>query len=117
MTVRGKLVRDHIPEIIRSDGREPSTRTAEADEYRILLRRKLVEEVEEFLQSEDAEEIADILEVLLALAAERGLTAADLEGIRQRKYEERGGFSARIVWLGNAEGDGRYSSHDADEFD
>ena len=59
----GKLVRDKIPEIIRSKGVEPITYVADAEEYAARLRDKLAEEVEEFIASDnDPEELADILE-------------------------------------------------------
>ena len=92
-----KLVRDRIPEIIRKSGKEPETEVvpqAEAIEY---LARKLREEADEYLESREAEELADVLEVVYALAAETGLTLADLEALRARKAAERGAFHQRIV--------------------
>jgi predicted house-cleaning noncanonical NTP pyrophosphatase (MazG superfamily) len=62
---QGKLVRDKIPQIIRTKGLEPVIYAADAEEYGVRLRAKLREEVEEFLDSgSDPEELADILEVL-----------------------------------------------------
>lgn len=101
---RGKLVRDGIPDIIRATGGQPVVRVADDDEYRALLRDKLLEEVDEFLASGEPEELADVLEVLLALAAEHGLTDGALEDLRRDKHRDRGGFDARTVWLGNADG-------------
>jgi len=97
-----KLVRDKIPQIIRDTGAAPVIRIADAEEYRGLLRAKLVEEVEEFLASEDPSELADILEVLLALAGDLGVDRDHLEKLRIAKTFERGGFAGRIVWSGNA---------------
>ncbi|MDI5937323.1 MULTISPECIES: nucleoside triphosphate pyrophosphohydrolase [unclassified Micromonospora] len=102
-----KLVRDKIPEIVRERGAEPVTRIAGADEYRGLLRDKLVEEVDEFLDSEDPHELADVLEVLLALASDLGVDRDQLEKLRMAKVSERGGFSRRIVWSGNTPADGQ----------
>lgn len=96
-----KLVRDGIPQIIRSRGDEPLVRVANRREYRHLLHDKLTEEVDEFLASEDPEELADILEVVLALATELGVDGAQLEELRAAKAAERGGFAGRIVWHGN----------------
>jgi predicted house-cleaning noncanonical NTP pyrophosphatase (MazG superfamily) len=99
---RGKLIRDRIPEIIRGKGEEPLTRVAETAEYGKLLRDKLVEEVEEFLASEgDPEELADILEVVMALADGLGIGQTRLEKLRANKAADRGAFSERIVWSGN----------------
>jgi predicted house-cleaning noncanonical NTP pyrophosphatase (MazG superfamily) len=99
---QGKLVRDKIPQIIRSKGVEPVIYTAGNEEYRTRLRDKLREEVEEFLASDsDPEELADILEVLYALAEQAGTDRQQLEELRAAKAEERGGFAERIIWSGN----------------
>lgn len=98
-----KLVRDRIPEIIRASGREPLVEVATGAEFGQLLRAKLQEEVAEFLDSGTPEELADILEVLHALAREVGVTPDSLEELRRTKAEERGGFSEGYVWSGNRE--------------
>jgi predicted house-cleaning noncanonical NTP pyrophosphatase (MazG superfamily) len=100
----GKLVRDRIPQIIRADGAEPVTYTAGRQEYRDRLRDKLGEEVAEFLEADDAkapEALADVLEVVHALATDLGVDPRQLEKIREVKASERGGFADRIVWTGN----------------
>jgi predicted house-cleaning noncanonical NTP pyrophosphatase (MazG superfamily) len=102
VTVAGKLVRDKIPDVIRASGVEPLTRVADDAEYARLLRDKLVEEVGEFLDSDDPAELADVFEVVLALAATFGVDRDGLEALRASKQAERGGFGQRIVWLGNA---------------
>lgn len=98
----GKLVRDKIPEIIRAEGLEPVVRVAGAEEYAARLRDKLREEVEEFLASDDdPEELADILEVLHALARQIGVSPEKVEELRAAKAAKRGGFAERIIWSGN----------------
>jgi NTP pyrophosphatase (non-canonical NTP hydrolase) len=47
------------------------------------------------------EELADVLEVVLALAADLGLDAGGLERLRAAKAAERDSFSERIVWRGS----------------
>lgn len=99
---QGKLVRDNIPQIIRAKGLEPVIYAADAEEYGTRLRDKLREEVEEFLASDsDPAELADILEVLYALAEQAGIDRQQLEKLRAAKAEERGGFADRIIWSGN----------------
>ncbi|MFE5720356.1 nucleoside triphosphate pyrophosphohydrolase [Streptomyces erythrochromogenes] len=104
MLLEGKLVRDRIPEIIREDGFEPQVYVAEPAEYRARLHAKLTEEVLE-VQEADAttapDELADVLEVVYALAADYGIDHQQLEKIRQDKADQRGGFADRIVWTGN----------------
>lgn len=99
---QGKLVRDKIPQIIRSKGQEPVMYIADMQEYYIRLRDKLREEVEEYLTSDnDREELADILEVVYALARVAGTEQQQLEKLRAAKAEERGGFVDRIIWFRN----------------
>jgi predicted house-cleaning noncanonical NTP pyrophosphatase (MazG superfamily) len=99
-----KLVRDRVPEIIRAKGEVPIVYHAEPDEYRQRLRDKLVEEVDEFLAEGEAEreaaleELADVLEVVHALAVELGSSAEELEQIRSTKAAERGAFADRVIW-------------------
>jgi predicted house-cleaning noncanonical NTP pyrophosphatase (MazG superfamily) len=94
-----KLVRDKIPDIIARRGDRPVTRILEADAYRRELRRKLEEEVAEFGESGQVEELVDILEVVYALAAAEGATQLELEEMRGRKRSERGGFDRRILLI------------------
>jgi predicted house-cleaning noncanonical NTP pyrophosphatase (MazG superfamily) len=45
--------------------------------------------------------LADVLEVVLALAADLGRDTGGLERLRSAKAAERGSFTERIVWCGN----------------
>jgi predicted house-cleaning noncanonical NTP pyrophosphatase (MazG superfamily) len=92
-----KLVRDRIPEIIRKRGGVPLTHTADDPEYGQKLKEKLREEVKEFLEKDTAEELADILEVIEALCAFRGIDREELERLRRQKAAERGGFRGRVI--------------------
>jgi predicted house-cleaning noncanonical NTP pyrophosphatase (MazG superfamily) len=104
VAAKEKLVRDRVPQIIRAQGDEPIVRIAGPGEYRELLRAKLVEEAHEVVTADDAhvhEELADVLEVVLAIAADLDLDAGGLEKLRVAKAIERGSFTERTVWGGN----------------
>ena len=92
----GKLVRDKIPDIIAKNGDQSVTRILTGDAYRKELGRKLQEEAIEFRESGQTEELADILEVVYALAAVEDVSQFQLEEIRSRKRKERGGFDQGI---------------------
>ncbi|GAA3572013.1 nucleoside triphosphate pyrophosphohydrolase [Nonomuraea rosea] len=95
----GKLVRDKIPDIIRQDGREPAVTVLGEAEYRAALVAKLFEEATEVSEAspmEVAEEIADVYEVLRALAAANRYEWAAIEKTAKAKREERGGFQDRL---------------------
>jgi predicted house-cleaning noncanonical NTP pyrophosphatase (MazG superfamily) len=97
-----KLVRDKIPEILNGKGVSYEKRIANDTEYRTELIKKLVEESHEFAEAGLPEELADVLEVIVAL---RTLSEyADVEQIREQKKEDRGGFKERFILKGD---DGR----------
>lgn len=97
--IYNKLVRDHIPEIIRAKGGECQTRILSDEEYKDALDKKLGEELAEYLDSHNPEELADLLEVIYACAALQDLCPADLEQIRADKAEKRGGFKDKILLI------------------
>ena len=96
MTDYHKLVRDKIPEIIRANGEEPVTRILTDDEYLPALIAKLKEETAEFEVDHSVEELADIAEVLQALANAIGQSPNAVEQARKEKATKRGGFEQRI---------------------
>jgi predicted house-cleaning noncanonical NTP pyrophosphatase (MazG superfamily) len=92
-----KLVRDKIPEYIKSRGGKPVTHIAGNEEYWRKLREKLQEEVNEFLEAESPQEIADIYEVLDAMCDWKQFDRNQVQDIKKTKLEERGGFQNRII--------------------
>ena len=97
----GKLVRDRIPEIIRSSGGDPAIRVLDDDAYARALRAKLLEEAGELHAATGDDvvtEAADVLEVVLAILRTNGLDLGDLIAARDAKLLERGGFD-RGLWL------------------
>ena len=94
-----KLVRDRIPEIIAASGKSAVWDVLGETECRTKLLEKLTEETAEYTASQEAEELADLLEVIYALAELDGITPSQLEAIRQEKAASRGGFSKRIRLL------------------
>lgn len=97
MTTLRKLVRDGIPDIIRAGGETPVTHIATPGEYRRALRAKLREEMAEYFESGDIDELADILEVVYALGRLDGCDPAQLDAVRERKAAHRGTFSGRVM--------------------
>lgn len=94
--IHNKLVRDNIPLIIEAAGKQAVTRVLSDEEYLAELDRKLTEECAEYQADKNVEELADVLEVLYAIAAARGYSEQELERMRAAKAEKRGGFADRI---------------------
>jgi predicted house-cleaning noncanonical NTP pyrophosphatase (MazG superfamily) len=90
-----KLVRDKIPAIILANGEKPVVRTLDKDEYLQELLKKLAEEHQEFTAELELEELADIQEVILALADVLA-SRATLEEIRLHKVSTNGAFNDKL---------------------
>ena len=105
MIYHNKLVRDKIPQIIQSKGKFCKFRKLDKQDYVIELRNKLKEEFMEYLSDPCKEELADIIEVIDALAQSDGLTLSDILKVKEKKKEERGGFTDRLFLESVKEGD------------
>lgn len=93
-----KLVRDLIPSVIPSDKLcLYKFSVVDREQYAILLRNKLQEEVNEYLQDENREELADILEVIDAIIRLKGFTKEEVLVIKEQKKFEKGGFEKQIL--------------------
>lgn len=97
MQTYNKLVRDNVPERIAAKGEAYAAYIATEQEYREKLQEKFLEEWNEFLVSKSPEELADILEVVDALAVAQGVSWEEILQMKQKKKEERGGFVKRII--------------------
>ena len=95
----GKLVRDKIPAIMEAQGKSPKIRVLEESAYCRCLEEKLDEEVREFHADKNTEELADILEVVYALAESLGVTKEELLRVYKAKHAQRGGFRQKIFLL------------------
>lgn len=95
--IYNKLVRDKIPEIIKADGKTCKTEILSDDEYLKMLDAKLDEELAEYHKDQNIEELADLMEVIYAAAVARGYSVDELEKVRVKKAEERGGFRNKVL--------------------
>ena len=99
MKIYNKLVRDKIPEIIKASGAHCETKILTGLEYLDALEAKLDEELAEYHESGDIEELADLLEVIYAITQENGYSIQQLFCKRALKAERRGHFTKRIMLL------------------
>ena len=95
-----KLVRDNIPRIIEENGEKSVIRVLNSKEYREELYKKLIEEVNEVINSknkeQELEELADVLEVLKAISNLNGKHLQDIINKAEEKRLKRGGFEKRL---------------------
>ena len=89
-------MRDNIPKLFNLK----NTHIADSKEYYESLLDKLQEEVDEFKESGDIEELADIIEVVHAITESKGESLDNLNNIKEEKANKRGKFEKRIIWSG-----------------
>ena len=94
-----KLVRDRIPEIIEASGAECKTEILSDEKYLEMIDAKLDEELAEYHKDQNIEELADLLEVVRAATIARGYTLEELEAVRAKKADQRGGFEKKILLI------------------
>ena len=97
--IYNKLVRDNIPNILKSKGETPVTRILSEDEYKNELEKKLYEEYKEVIEasgSDRSEELADMLEIINALAKIESKTLDTVILVAEQKNEKRGAFNEKI---------------------
>ena len=96
MKVYNKLVRDKIPEVCKANNETPIYRILNDKDYLKELNIKLQEELKEYLESGEVEELADLEEVLRAILNVKKVTYDEFENLRNKKVEKRGAFKDKI---------------------
>ena len=97
--IYNKLVRDKIPDIIEEKEETPVIKVLGESDYKKELEKKLYEEYKEVIESsgdDRAEELADMLEVIRALARLENKNLNDIIDIADKKNEKRGAFDEKI---------------------
>lgn len=97
--IHEKLVRDLIPQLIEEGGDEAITQVLSEDELRSALRDKLKTCIDDYLESEDTEELADMLEIIRTLVQFHAISYDELEELREKKLEEYGSYDARLYLI------------------
>lgn len=99
MPTYNKLVTDKIPKIIEQDGKKAKVTVLDDIEYHKCLINKLHEEVQEFIESDDVEEIADIIEVIDSILKVKGITWSHIRDIQDNKRKKNGGFNKKYFLI------------------
>lgn len=96
-----KLVRDKIPDSITARGENVELLKLEGEALIAALKRKVIEEAFEVADSQTnqqlVEEIADLYEVIDALAGQLGIEKKDILHAQQQKAKKRGKFEKGLM--------------------
>jgi len=96
MVIYNKPIRDKIPEIIKESGKNCNVKKLDDSEFLVQLEKKLVEELAEYQESKNVEELADVLEVVYRISNLKGF---DLDKARLEKIEKRGKFEKNLFLI------------------
>lgn len=91
-----KLIRDKNVEIMKKKGCKVTYEVLNDKRYREELDKKLKEEVNEYLEAYDIEEMADVMEVICTMLDYTGVTMEEVEKVRLEKQNRKGGFKNKI---------------------
>lgn len=95
-----KLIRDRLPQMMRSEGITVHDRVMGDEEYKTCLKEKMVEEAQEVAASTNQKDLCaecgDVLEVMISLLHVYGLTLDDVRAVADQKKKANGGFVDRI---------------------
>ena len=94
-----KVVRDKIPEIIEESGKKFNLKQLDDVSFLAEIEKKLIEEVNEYTESKDVEELADLLEVIYRISELKGVSSDELDKIRKDKAEKRGKFDSNLFLI------------------
>jgi len=94
-----KLIRDRIPEIIEASGKKAIVEKVEGEELLDLLNKKLFEELKEYEESGEVEELADLVEVVQAILDYKRISIEDFNKIREKKNMSRGAFKEGLLLI------------------
>ena len=94
-----KVIRDKIPEIIADSGKKYDLKQLDDASFLAEIEKKLIEEVNEYAESKDVEELADLLEVIYRISELRGVNSDELDEIRKDKAEKRGRFANNLFLI------------------
>lgn len=94
-----KLVRDKIVQNIKNKGSKVDFKVLNTEEYKIELDKKLLEEVKEVVDVHSAEEIGDLLEVILAIMKEYNISEDEIKIQMEQKRKDKGAFADKIYLI------------------
>ena len=94
-----KAIRDKIPEIIEESGKKYNLKQLDDTSFLAELEKKLIEEVNEYSESKDVEELADLLEVIYRISELRGVNSDELDEMRKDKAKKRGKFESNLFLI------------------
>ena len=93
----GLAIRDRLPERLEDAGYQCRARATQGRERSGALRIALQQELQDYLTDPSLESLAEINELIIALAQEDGFTPDALEKARQKALDKEGSFSKGLI--------------------
>jgi len=92
-----KAIRDEIPEILTKEGKKFKVEKVSDEIFLQYLNKKLLEEVNKYLESNSIEELADISEVITYILKLRNVNINQFESIALTKIMKKGTFEENLI--------------------
>jgi predicted house-cleaning noncanonical NTP pyrophosphatase (MazG superfamily) len=91
-----KLIRSKLPARMKNEGVSVNSESLSADKYIIQLKKKIIEEALEVQEASSKEELttelADVMEVIHAIAVASNISLDEIESAKSEKLEVNGDF-------------------------
>ena len=101
--IYNKLIRDKIPKIIEENNKVYNIEIMNDEQYKNKINLKILEEVQELLESrkheERVNELADTYKILEVYIAVNDIDAREVEVKKESKLLLRGGFKDKILLI------------------
>lgn len=101
MIIYNKLIRDQIPEINQKDNKTCVVEVLDEQRFVLELKRKLIEESKELLESIRREdiinELADIQEIIDTIKDSHAISSSEVREKQHKKAQANGRFEKRLL--------------------
>lgn len=94
-----KLVRDKVVQNINNKGCKSEFKILNEEEYKKELDKKLLEEANEVIDVHSAEEIGDLLEVIIAIMKQYNISENEVKMQMEQKRKDKGVFEDKIYLI------------------
>lgn len=97
--IYNQLVKDNVPKILKEKGSKPHTRTLNDEEYISELEISLDEYVARYTETGGMNELADIVELVYAIAKVKGYDQNKFNALLADRKKKYGGYDKRTYLL------------------
>ena len=99
MIIYEELVRDKIPDIMIKKDSIPEFRILDDYEYLEELKKKILEELLDFLQDDYVDKLVDVYDLIFAILDAKGIDYNEFYNYRAYNEQEKGAYKKKIYLI------------------